>query len=67
MSGYNPITPEEIASVLGDDSVSVAETIATLIEKKIIFEHHDGGFFFNEAYVDHLLYYNPEDEDVWLG
>lgn len=64
---YAPISETELSEVLGDSPESVAETLASLIEKKIVSEHHDGGFILNETYVDHLLYYNPEDEDVWLG
>lgn len=62
MSRYNPITESELAEVLGEDAESVAETLATLLEKQIIEEHHDGGFTFNAVYVDHLLGLDPDND-----
>lgn len=60
---YNPITPEEIEAILGEDPT---EQIASLIAKGIIVEHHDGGFSFDSAFIDELLAQETE-EDVWLG
>lgn len=55
MSLYSPITKQELEEVLGEDAASIDETLASLIEKKIIDEHHDGGFTFNAVYVEFLL------------
>lgn len=65
MSSYNPITKAELSEVLGEDVSSVEETLATLIEKKVIDEHHDGGFTFNSVYADFLLTQDP-DYDLWM-
>jgi predicted transcriptional regulator len=62
MSLYNPITESELAEVLGEDPEAVAETLATLLEKRIIEEHHDGGFTFNAVYVDHILGQDPNQD-----
>lgn len=68
-SSYRDISRDEMRQALGVPESEVDETIASLVDKQILEEHHDGGFTFNQVYVDFLLdsFCHPEDADVWLG
>lgn len=61
MNLYTPITETELRNELGDPS-SFEETLAGLLENKIIEEHHDGGFTFNALYVGEILKNDPNND-----
>lgn len=64
---YNPISRDELQSVVGGTEEAFLEALAGLISKGIIDEHHDGGFVFNPLVVDTLLYESDPENQVWLG
>lgn len=72
-SFYSPFTRDELHAAVGGSKDEFTEALASLIQKGIVNEHHDGGFTFNPEYVEFLLSQHPKpetdtgSEDVWLG
>jgi biotin operon repressor len=64
---YVPMTREELRVSLGISEEEINETIASLVEKGLIKEHHDGGFTFNPLILDFILLNQDPENQKWIG
>lgn len=63
MNLYNPMTYDELRAIVNHPSdEDFDEALTGLLEKKVIAEHHDGGYTFNSVYVDFLLNHDPDGD-----